>query len=81
MVLLREGRYATAPTPIPSGGAYKKPLEARAPTINRVIEIAGLALATLALTFVILMVAAHFKLSQPEPEDLIYKGAPSASGR
>jgi hypothetical protein len=51
MVLLREGRYATAPTPIPSGGAYKKPLEARAPTINRVIEIAGLALATLALTF------------------------------
>ena len=80
MVLLREGRYATAPTPIPSGGAYKKPLEVRAPTINRVIE-AGLALATLALTFVILMVAAYSKRSQPEPEDLTYKGAPSASGR
>jgi hypothetical protein len=41
----------------------------RSPTLNRVLQIGGLALASLALAIVILMIAAFFQLSQARAQD------------
>jgi hypothetical protein len=40
-----------------------------APTLNRVLQIAGLALVSLALATVIMMIAAFFQLSQARAQD------------